>query len=341
MYDKVLVTGASGFIAAHIIKQLFEQGYSVVGTVRSEAKGEFFVKQYPEFKYEIVKDVSVLGSFDHVFQAHPDIKYVLHTSSPFHFNGTDPENDLIVPAINGTLSALNAAHTYGPAVKKVVVTSSFAAMVNANFGESTSPSLVYTEKSWNLISRKDGGSSGPVTGYLASKALAERAAWDFLENNKPAFTLTTIQIPFVWGPNINDIGIDALNTSNGLLLNVLNLAKDATNIPESPAFYVDVRDAATTHLTAMTSSGLDNKRCFSIAGPVTTQRVLDALHLVRPEESANLPLGVPGSFDPKNYSTLDNSETQKYLKLDYIPFEKTIADTVERILELKKIADSA
>lgn len=56
--EKVLVTGASGFVAAHIIKQLIGQGYAVVGTVRSDSKDEFFSKQYPLFQYEIVKDIS-------------------------------------------------------------------------------------------------------------------------------------------------------------------------------------------------------------------------------------------------------------------------------------------
>lgn len=333
MTEKVLVTGASGFIAAHAIQQLHAKGYSIIGTVRSEGKGEFFVKQYPEFKYEIVKDLSQLNAFDDVFKAHPDIKYVLHTASPFHFNGTDPEKDLIEPAVNGTLSLIQAAHKFGTNVKKIVITSSFAAMMQTP-SNMNDHSFVYTEKVWNNVTPEQ-ARSNMYDGYLASKTFAERAAWDFIESEHPKFTITTIQVPFVFGPPINDIGIHNLNTSNQVIYGFIT---PQTSEPDlvSMKYYVDVRDCAATHVIAMTEPGLDNKRCFSIAGLANGQLIVDTLRRIRPEFANVLPKGNPGSFSEDNYAQVDNSETQKHLKLKYMSLEKTLNDTVDRLLELQK-----
>lgn len=330
MSGKVLVTGASGFIAAHVIKQLTEQGYSIVGTVRSDAKGEFLVKQYPGLKYEIVKNISELNAFDHVFQAHPDIKYVLHMASPFFF-GSDPYNDLILPAINGTLSALQGALKYGSNVEKVVITSSFAAMSNhaTNLND---PSVTYTEESWNPITMEQ-GKTDSFYGYYASKTFAEKAAWDFLKEEKPSFKITTVQVPWVLGPPINDIGLKNLNTSNSLIYGTYNLSK-TDEISSTSGFSIDVRDAAKTHIIAMTESGLDNKRCLSSEGPFDTERIVEAIGKISPELKAKLPTVAP--FDPSNFSKIDNSVSRKYLKFEYIPFETTVADTVARLQELQK-----
>ncbi|KAF5094805.1 hypothetical protein D0Z03_001986 [Geotrichum reessii] len=339
MSDLVLLTGASGFIAGHITKQLHQQGYKILGTVRSEAKGEFLKKQYPGFEYEIVTDISIPSAFDAVFQAHPDIKYVLHTASPFHFEGDDPEKNLLIPAINGTKSALTAAHKYGPNVKKVVVTSSYAAMVQYPFNL-YDPDFVYTEKHWNNITYEEAKKDNFLA-YLASKTFAERAAWDFLEAEKPKFTITTIQVPYVFGPPINDIELKNLNTSNQMVQAVL---EDSGNLelPGMPLLYVDVRDVAATHIIAMTNSDLDNKRCFSAAGVADNQLLLDTVRKVRPQYTENLShVGVPDSFDPAKYVKFDNSESQKYLQLKYRTLEETIADTVDRLKELAKASNQA
>lgn len=332
MTQKVLVTGASGFIAAHIVQQLQANRYSVVGTVRSDEKRQFFVKQYPEFKYEIVKDLSRLGAFDHVFKAHPDLNYVLHTASPFNFNGTDPQKDLIDPAINGTLSVLQAAKKYGPNVKKMVITSSFAAVLH--FPREVEPSFVYNETIWNNITKEE-STLNLLTGYIASKTFAERAAWKFIETENPQFAITTIQVPYVFGPSVNGIGIKNLNTSNLAIYGLINPANEEQDY-EGMKHYIDVRDCAKTHIIAMTEPGLDNKRCFSIAGLANGQLIADTLHKIRPDLAHRLVKGKPGSFSIDNYSKIDATESQKYLKMEYIPLEKTLDDLVDRLLELEK-----
>lgn len=334
--EKVLVTGASGFVAAHIIKQLIELGYNVVGTVRSPPKGQFYEEQYGKdrFQYEIVPDISVLHAFDNVFKAHQDILYVLHTASPFTFKVNDPEKDLIIPAVNGTLSALKGAHKYGEKVKKMVITSSYAAMAQ-NPSRLNDPSMVYSSSVWNPVTMEQ-GKSNPQLGYVASKTFAEKAAWEFLETEKPKFKITTIQVPMVFGPPINDIGIKNLNTSTQVLYDLIK--SDRTKSEQLPSIlpiYIDVRDCARAHVRAMTATGLDNKRSFNLAGPADAQRFVDVIRKVKPEYDSVLPLGNPGSFSFDKFAQFDISESQKYLKIDYIPIEKTVIDTVDRIHELE------
>lgn len=333
MTETVLLTGASGFLAAHVLKQLIDEGYKVIGTVRSASKGEFFVKQYPKsFSYEIVEDISDLSAFDKTLQAHPEVDYIVHTASPFHFNTTNPEKDLLIPAKNGTLGILNAAKTYGPNVKKVVITSSFAAQSQFPKGFDY-PEYTYTEKSWNNVPYEEAVKSAPV-GYSASKAFAEKAAWAFVENEKPQFSITTVLIPLVVGPPINDMKLDNVNTSNQLVYAVMTDGEAV--LPGRYLYYIDVRDAATTHVKAIKIKELDNKRCFVTAGTTRMQTIADLIKELRPKYKNSKVVGNPGDYDFSVVAKYDNSETQKYLKLKYHSLEETIGDTVDRFEELIK-----
>ncbi|KAF5092309.1 hypothetical protein D0Z00_004646 [Geotrichum galactomycetum] len=327
--EKVLLSGASGFLAGHILKLLIDNGYYVIGTVRSEGKGEFLKKLYPEnFEYAIVKDISEPNAFDAIFQSNPDIKYVQHTASPFTFNATSAEKDFLRPAIDGTLSILKGTKKYGLNVKKVVVTSSFAAVMNLN--PVFDPNLVYTEDTWNNITYEQANDDNNlVFAYVGSKTFAEKAAWEFMETEKPKFVLSTVQIPYVWGNPINDIGIQTLNTSNEVIANIMKLSKDTTEFTEHYPYWVDVRDASRTHLAAMTLEELNNKRVFYYSGLAGVQTILDTLHKVRPEATANLPVGKPGSFDEKAWPPIDNSRTMKVLGFQPTPLESTLADIVD------------
>lgn len=119
------------------------------------------------------------------------------TASPFHFNVKDTKKDLLDPAINGTTGILKAIKKYAPTVKHVVVTSSFASIIHPKEGKW--PGKVYSEADWNPTTIEE-ADSDPTTGYRASKTLAEKAAWKFLEEEKPNFTLSTINPPLVGLP---------------------------------------------------------------------------------------------------------------------------------------------
>ena len=175
--SKVLVTGASGFIAVHVVHEALKAGYQVVGTVRSSEKGEYlkqlFQKQYPgKFSYTIAEDLEAPGAFDESVKG---VQAVLHTASPFHFAAEGKALDALVnPAVNGTLSVLGSIKKHGHEVQRVVITSSYAAIL-----DSSRPAPVeYTEKDWNessaVNSKRDGNKQDSVDAYRASKTLAEQ-----------------------------------------------------------------------------------------------------------------------------------------------------------------------
>ncbi len=133
---RVLVTGGSGFVAAHVVESLLKRGHSVVTTVRSKEKGDKILEAHPSAKeslsYVLVPDMSEPGAFDDAVVSSPALEAVIHTASPYHFQAKTEEaiKDLITTAVNGTTGILKAIKASAPSVKRVVVTSSFAAIVD-------------------------------------------------------------------------------------------------------------------------------------------------------------------------------------------------------------------
>ena len=107
-------------------------------------------------------------------------------ASPFILNATDYKKDLFDPAVNGTTSMMKAVKAFAPNVKRVVITSSFASVVDTSKG--LRPGYTNTEADWNPMTLEEASKSDPSNAYLVSKTLAERSGWDFIENEK------------VWGP---------------------------------------------------------------------------------------------------------------------------------------------
>ena len=191
---RVLLTGGSGFVASHVLDILLAHKHSVVTTVRSQEKADGIKKAYPnvskdQLDFAIVPDVEPAGAFDEAIVSDPPFEAVIHTASPFHFNVTDVKKDLLDPAINGTTGILKAVKAHAPTVKSIVITSSFAAIVNPNLPPASAHT--YSEKDWNPIT-PDEASQNPSNGYRGSKTLAEKAAWDFVEKEKPNFTISTV-----------------------------------------------------------------------------------------------------------------------------------------------------
>lgn len=82
----------------------------------------------------------------------------------------------------------------------MVITSSFAAIVNPSKG--LWPGHTYTEEDWSPLTQEE-ALENPTAGYRASKTFAEKAAWEFLEKEKPNFTIATINPPLVFGPIVS------------------------------------------------------------------------------------------------------------------------------------------
>lgn len=334
----VFVSGATGYIAQHIVKTLLENNYKVVGSVRSTEKGEKLTKllQSNNFNYEVVNDIQKEGSFNEALKKHPEVTVFLHTASPFHYKAKDVEKELMIPAVNGTKNALKAINEYAPQVKRVVVTSSIAALkVEAKENDST---FVTTEETWNPISWEE-ALTNPVLGYRGSKTFAEKAAWEFVETEKPLFILSTVNPVIVFGPQAFDSEVkETLNTSAEIINNLLKLKPNDPVPPLSNAFaFIDVRDVAKAHVVAFESNNAANQRLLLSESRFSSQLVLDLIHKNFPQFKSRIPLGTPGIYpDTSGLSKTDNSKTRAIVGFPFISLEKSVVDTVQQIVKAEK-----
>jgi dihydroflavonol-4-reductase len=232
MADKVLVTGATGYIAGHAIERLLAQGHIVVGTVRDpgDTAKTAHLRAMPgasERLTLVAADLNRPGAFD----AHMDVDVVMHMASPYALTVKDPQADLVDPAVNGTLAALTAAKT-SARVRRIVLTSSMAAVTDEPDGR------VLTEADWNSRS------SLTRNAYYFSKTQAERAAWDFMAREKLGFDLVVMNPFLVIGPSHTR----TINTSAQTFADMANGKTPA--IMALTWGVVDVRDVAEAHLRA-------------------------------------------------------------------------------------------
>jgi nucleoside-diphosphate-sugar epimerase len=248
----ILVTGGSGFIASHCILQLLATGHQVRTTVRSlQREGEVRAR-LKESSAEpgdrlafVVADLERDAGWP---QAVAGCEYVLHLASPLPPGVPEHEDELIIPARQGTLRVLRASR--GAGVKRVVLTSSFAA-IGYGRREQQAP---FTEKDWTDL---DGEVVAP---YQKSKTLAERAAWDFVAQEGGQLELSVVNPVGVLGPVLGP------DYSTSILL-VQRLMEGA--MPGVPHLYfgvVDVRDVADLHIRAMTNPAAKGERFLAVAG---------------------------------------------------------------------------
>ncbi|WP_330183534.1 NAD-dependent epimerase/dehydratase family protein [Nocardia sp. NBC_01503] len=223
MSDLVLVTGASGYLAGHVIEELQGQGYRVRGTVRSLARAaELTHLSGVEF---VQADLDSDAGWA---EAVAECRFVLHTASPFPVAEPESDDELVRPAVDGALRVLRAAAAAG--VERVVLTSSVAAVMIGNQGR------LNTEADWSDINA--------CNAYEKSKTLAERAAWDFAAAH-PELELAVINPGMILGP----IQRAAFGTSVDAVR--ILLAREMPGIPDFGFATVDVRDVAIAHRLAM------------------------------------------------------------------------------------------
>lgn len=238
---KVLVTGATGYIAKHIVLQLLQAGYQVCGSVRSLARVQEVmdaVRPHLEPTFELDQhlsfvelDLTVDAGWDDAMRG---IDVLLHTASPFPMSPPKQEDDLIRPAVDGTLRALKAAQSAG--IRRVVLTSSTASVI---YRPLPPQGEMFDESHWTDV---DYPTCSP---YAKSKTLAEQAAWDFVDNHAPEMQLTTINPGFVLGPPLDD----NFGTSMKTIMRLLS-GKDPA-LPQVGFASVDVADVAAAHVGAI------------------------------------------------------------------------------------------
>jgi nucleoside-diphosphate-sugar epimerase len=328
---RVLLTGGSGFIAAHCVDVLLQHGHSVVFTVRSDEKGEKILKNHPkatkdQLSYVIVKDIAQENAFDEAVKSDPPFEGVLHTASPFHYNVTDVKKDLLDPAIIGTTGILKAIKRSAPTVKRVVVTSSFAAILSPN-----NHAKSYSEENWNPITEEE-STQNPANGYRASKTFAERAAWDFVKNEKPNFDLTTMNPPLVLGPVVHYLNsLDSINTSNERVLNMIR-GKTKDGLPASGVYlWTDVRDLALAHVKALEVPEAGGKRFFITAGHYSNGDIAGVIRDDFPDLASKLPEKIESDL-PKDVYQYDNSRSKDVLGIKYRSLKDSVDDTVKSLL---------
>jgi dihydroflavonol-4-reductase len=333
--EKVLVTGASGFIAEHCIIELLKNGYSVKGSLRTMSREQEVrdaVKtETDDANLEFCK-LDLLDD-DGWEDAMWDCDYLMHVASPFVIEDPKDENDLIKPAKEGTLRALNAAKKAG--IKRVVLTSSVAA-VNSHMMSGTSDHTTWTDIN-----------SKYVTPYQKSKTIAEKAAWDFYssqdESNK--MELTVINPGGVMGPQLgNDLGGASTQIVSQLI---------SGKFPMIPALsfpFIDVRDVAILHLKAMITPDADGKRFIAAhSKPTWMYEVAEVLSAagyekIKLKKAPSFMLKLIGLFDNKTkslvpmldkYVPCDNSQTVQILNWKPMPWEQAFIEHAKSIEAIK------
>jgi len=333
---RVLLTGGSGFIAAHVLDILLKNGHRVVTTVRSQEKADKIAKAHSSYgkdklDFAIVEDIAQENAFDKAVVSDPPFEAVIHTASPFHFNVTDVQKELLDPAIIGTTGVLKSIKKSAPTVKRVVITSSFASIVNPFKGNW--PDHTYSEADWNPLTPSQ-AVENPANGYRASKTFAERAAWDFVEAEKPNFTLATMCPPLVLGPIVHYLNsLDGLNTSNQRIRDIM-LGKAKDEIPPTGTYlWVDVRDLAQCHVAAMERDEAANKRFFITAGYFSNKEIAQIVGKHYPQYKEGLPTEKTpgGDYPDEGVYKFDNKRSIDVLGVEYKPLEESIKDTVKSL----------
>ncbi|GJE97179.1 NAD(P)-binding protein [Phanerochaete sordida] len=325
---KVLVTGCNGFVALWVVKQLLEDGYAVRGTVRRESATPYvkdLFKSYGDrFEVMIVPDITKEHAFDEVVKG---IDAIEHLASPFYLTADDPQ-EIIGPAVAGTVGILQSALAHAnDTVRRVVITSSCAAVLTDD--PDLSKSRTFDETHWNEHAMRDvaerGRAASQPSKYQASKTLAERAAWDF--------DVVALNPPFIYGPWLHEVKTaEQLNTS---MLAFYNTVIKGTKTPEQLAregqSWVDVRDIAVAHSRALQREEAGDERIIVSSGPWNWQDFVNAARKVEP----SLPAGNTAySSETAVYHTcFDNGKSKRLLGMDYRTMDEATRDIIAQFRE--------
>jgi dihydroflavonol-4-reductase len=324
--EKVLVTGITGYIGEHCAAELLREGYEVVGTVRSLAKADATRKAISKVAQTdnltfVEADLLSDKGWDDAMQG---CSYVLHVASPFFLKEPQNENELIAPAVDGTLRVIKAAKS--AEVKRLVLTSStFAIIAGKETGK-------YGPQDWSDTNKNIGA-------YAKSKTLAERAAWAEVKGSN--LELTVINPGAVFGPPIG-----SKDGAQNVAMMADMIAGKMPMIPDMAMGMVDVRDVAKLHIAAMTKSGASGKRFIACtAEPIemstVTQVLRDAGYSKAPARKApTFLLKFMGIFDKQvkgmlpfigKKASYDNSETFEILEWKPTPMSQSFKEMASAI----------
>jgi dihydroflavonol-4-reductase len=339
-YQKVMVTGVTGFLGSHLTLQLLNKGYKVHGTARDLEKARDFKEILSKFTMNIENleireaDLKEPGDWNDIMK---DIEAVFHVASPFPQELPKDPDDLYIPAVEGTLNVLKAANRNG--VKRVILTSSSGAVT---YGRSRDDfKTVYNEKDWT-----DPHNQKDTTYYFNSKTLAERAAWDFMEKNGNGMKLTTICPGAILGP--------VLNGGMSASINIVKKTMEASApmVPNMGYDMVDVRDVARLHILALENDESAGQRFIASSGYLFFRDVSNILKKAYPDRkiptrvAPNLLLKILSRFDGTiepllidlgKVRKLDHSKAEDILHWKPRPPEDAVLATAESLLQKEMV----
>jgi dihydroflavonol-4-reductase len=335
----VLVTGISGFIAKHCAVELLEHGYVVRGTVRDLKKAdrvrEVIAAHADTRNLEFV--AADLMSDDGWNEAMDGVWGVLHLASPFPLAQPKDENEVIKPAVEGTLRVLNAALTNK--VQRFVQTSSSVAIM---YGHARDRTRQFTEKDWSYL-------NGPgITPYAKSKTLAEQAARDLVSKSKSAIHFSTVNPGFVLGPLLDD----DIGTSGEVIR--MFLRGKYPGIPKLSFPVVDVRDIALMHRLALETSEQSGGRYMGVSEGAWFSDMMRPIKASLGEKAKKVPsmvlpnilMYVVALFDAGAKSVLpdlgheiriDNTETRRALKMNFRPVTESAPAMAKSLVDLNLV----
>ncbi|GAA5880689.1 hypothetical protein JCM16303_004313 [Sporobolomyces ruberrimus] len=329
----VLVTGANGFVASHVIEQLLLHGYRVRGTVRAPEKLDTLKRRWDDkfpdqFEYAVVEDICVDHAFDEAMKGCDGVAHVASNVS----NSPNSFDEVIRDAVEGTLNALRGAAAT-PTVKRVVLTSSFIAVGFPGGEEKRGRKLGHEDFNVEVVeiakSLPDDSPMKVDLNYFSSKVQAEMAAWKFVQENEPSFTLNTICSSWCLGEIFDP---SRQTTSTPGMTRAIFLAKPGDPLPPVKSIeYVPVRDTALLHVGALILPGVANKRLISSAYADDWTRALSIFRKRFPNREF---CGDPAQADfPSTESSYDVQESLEVSKSmgkenGWDPLEEALVQTV-------------
>jgi nucleoside-diphosphate-sugar epimerase len=336
---RVCVTGATGYLGSHVVKELLAQGYRVRAVVRDPGNEDNVghlrtLVEAPAHPLELVRgDIMSPETLDEPLQG---CELVCHMASSVRLFAKDPQRDIVDVAVKGTHHVLAAVRRVG-AARRVILTSSVAAITDHTKPEG----YVFTEADWN------GSADLKVTPYLLSKTLAERAAWTFHAGLPEAerFELVALNPVVVMGPLYKKAHV---RSSPNTLLDLL-----ARRMPACPRLYfgvVDVRDVARAHRLALELPGASGRYILHNRG----LWIREMAQLIAPRFPGyavptwplpDIAVYAAALFDKRlsiaflrqqlgRSVVLDNSRSRRELGLEYRPMEETLVDTCQSFIDL-------
>jgi dihydroflavonol-4-reductase len=338
---KVLLTGSSGYIGKHITLRLLTDGYEVRASVRSKAKADevraAMLAHLPA-GFDVDGKLSFveldLESDDGWAAAIGGVDVLIHSASPFPIASPKDENELVRPAVEGTLRALKAAHSAG--VKRVVLTSSVAAIYGNDLPAGKTE---FDETMWTDVEHPVGR-----VAYTKSKTLAEQAAWKYIETEAPELELTTVNPVLVVGAPLDK----HFGSSVSVVERILQ-AKDPM-LPDISFSLVDVKDVAAMHVKAISTDASKGQRFIASAGSRTFVQIAKSLKAALPgrkivtTQAPSLMIRFLALFDGEIRAVLptlgkhigvNSSRATSVLGIDFISPEQSLVETANYLLDNK------